>query len=134
MDMESLWQQYFSNPLFTIFFIIQIAIFGRKKYLRIGGDDKKLLARLELSDIEGLDNEEDDSEIDDIGNICDEGAEEQPDDDVADYSEEDGENEHEEDAERQSEESSDSDPEMNIPLANLRARWRRTSWKKTDRY
>ncbi|KAG5881236.1 hypothetical protein JTB14_035492 [Gonioctena quinquepunctata] len=38
------------------------SIFGNKKYLRFDEDHKKLLICLELSDIEGCDNEDDDSE------------------------------------------------------------------------
>ncbi|KAG5871802.1 hypothetical protein JTB14_005725 [Gonioctena quinquepunctata] len=37
-------------------------IFGIKKYLRFDEDHEKLLTCLELSDIEGCDNEDDDSE------------------------------------------------------------------------
>ncbi|KAG5882856.1 hypothetical protein JTB14_000632 [Gonioctena quinquepunctata] len=38
------------------------SIFGNKKYLRFDEDHEKLLTFLELSDIEGCDNEDDDSE------------------------------------------------------------------------
>ncbi|KAG5866438.1 hypothetical protein JTB14_018620 [Gonioctena quinquepunctata] len=109
------------------------SIFGNKKYLRFDEDHEKLLICLELSDIEGCDNEDDDSENGN-GNaygIRQENVEEQSEINAENFNEEDI----EEDLEIQSDfESDESDPEMNIPLGTLKDQWGRKSWKKTDRF
>ncbi|KAG5886569.1 hypothetical protein JTB14_011281 [Gonioctena quinquepunctata] len=105
------------------------SIFGNKKYLRFDEDHEKLLICLELSDIEGCDNKDDDSENEN-GNadgIREENVEEQSDINAENFNEEDI----EEDLEIQSDfESDESDPEMNIPLSTLKDQWCRKVGKK----
>ncbi|KAG5890898.1 hypothetical protein JTB14_029466 [Gonioctena quinquepunctata] len=60
MDMKSKLQQYYDHLKINCLFCL--AIFGNKKYLRFDEDHEKLLTCLELSDIEGCNNEDDDSE------------------------------------------------------------------------
>ncbi|KAG5868430.1 hypothetical protein JTB14_029046 [Gonioctena quinquepunctata] len=114
MDMESKLQQYYDNLKINSSFCL--AIFGHKKYLRFDEDHEKLLTCLELSDIEGCDNKDDDSEN---GNGNADGIREK---NVEEQSEINAENFNEEDIEEDSEIQSDfeSDPEMNIPLSTLK--------------
>ncbi|KAG5881758.1 hypothetical protein JTB14_009797 [Gonioctena quinquepunctata] len=116
-DMKSESQQYYDNLKINSLFCL--AIFGNKKYLRFDEDHEKLLTCLELSDIEGCDNEDDDSENEN-GNaygIHEENVEEQSEISAENFNEEDI----EEDLEIQSDfESHGCDPEMNIPLSTLK--------------
>ncbi|KAG5881619.1 hypothetical protein JTB14_024089 [Gonioctena quinquepunctata] len=108
------------------------AIFGHKKYLRFDEDHEKLLTCLELSDIEGCDNEDDDSknENGNADRIRENFSEELSEINSENFNEEDI----EEDSEIQSDFKSDeSNPEMNIPLSTLKDQWGRKIWKKTDR-
>ncbi|KAG5898595.1 hypothetical protein JTB14_016606 [Gonioctena quinquepunctata] len=106
------------------------AIFGNKKYLRFDEDHEKLLTCLELSDIEGCDNEDDDSknENGNADGIREENVEEQSEINAENFNKGDI----EEDLEIQSDfESDESDPEMKIPLSTLKDQWGWKSWKKT---
>ncbi|KAG5879095.1 hypothetical protein JTB14_033768 [Gonioctena quinquepunctata] len=98
----------------------------KSTYLRFDEDHEILLTCLELSDIEGCDNEDDDSENEN-GNadgIREENVEEQSEINAENFNEEDI----EEDLEIQSDfESDESDPEMNIPLSTLKDQWGRKS-------
>ncbi|KAG5875419.1 hypothetical protein JTB14_005317 [Gonioctena quinquepunctata] len=79
MDMKSKSQQYYDNLKINSLFCL--AIFGNKKYLRFD----------ELSDIEGCDNEDDDSENEN-GNaygIREENVEEQSEINAENFNEED---------------------------------------------
>lgn len=108
----------------TILFISTIAIFGNKTHLRPGEDDEALLACLDVSDIEGFDEDNDDSENEEpetVGNFGNQGpieanAEQQAEEQSSDES------------------SSDSDPEFDIPISELKNRYGRKTWKKTERY
>lgn len=118
-------------------FFLFLAIFGAKHYLRIGKDDEQILACLEDSDIEGFEDDLDDSEFEATEDL-DNGGE------IAEDLPFEENNVFEDDAEMQvgqssasehlSDNSSDSDPEMNVPLSVLKGRWGRTSWKKTNTF
>ncbi|KAG5871013.1 hypothetical protein JTB14_015879 [Gonioctena quinquepunctata] len=89
MDMKSKSKQYYDN--LKINYLLCLAIFGNKKYLWFDEDHEKLLICLELSDIEGCDNEDDDSENEN-GNadrIREENVEEQSDINAENFNEED---------------------------------------------
>ncbi|CAH1379152.1 unnamed protein product, partial [Tenebrio molitor] len=95
-------------------------------HLRPGEHDAELLACLENSDIEGYVDDEinSDSERENFENNenfteneqSEEGPDEQPEEEASGDS------------------SSDSDPEFNIPIINLKARYGHNSWKKSDRF